>query len=87
MADQLEVLKDRLAGLRPRDAQDCPVQRMLNGLDEETAAVVEAAVMNPDIAYTTLTYELRASGIPASKENIRFHRNSVCGCSKVEATQ
>lgn len=87
MADQLDVLKERLAGLRPQEAQDCPAQRMLNHLDKETAAVVEAAIMNPAIPYTTLTYELRASGLSTSKESIQFHRNSVCTCSLAEVTE
>jgi hypothetical protein len=78
----MTVLGDRLANLSISSKHlPCPMGKLLNNIDRETAVALIDVMSKEDIPTSTIHRELHNSGIPIARESIQLFRNNACACS------
>ncbi len=74
-------LREALSAVQTAEKVKCPMQKLLDTLDEETRLVVEEKVFDMDFPYTRIHKELRRAGFKISAETVGDHRNGRCVCN------
>ena len=59
----------------------CIVGRAISSLSLEDSAKIKAALLEEDIANTSINKFLNNRGIKISTDSVRNHRYSRCGCN------
>ena len=65
-----------------KQTADCPVRRMIESLDEQTADVVSSAIESDLYSSNGIYRTLSSMGIVVGRESIRVHRAGQCRCGK-----
>lgn len=81
MTTELNELKERLLALG-KEASLCPIERVRNEVDEESAEILNSLLVNPSIPHAAIHRALRASGVSIAKDSIANHRKGYCPCKK-----
>lgn len=77
---ELKTRLDSLSESHRAPLQKCPMQRLLDGLDDETQEVIETTLFDPDFPYSRLHQELRRAGFRIKAESLSNHKKGVCVC-------
>jgi hypothetical protein len=62
----------------------CQVKKVSEGLDPKDAAILLAAVANPEWKYLALEMALRDKGITLGQTGIKRHRLGTCSCGRIK---
>jgi hypothetical protein len=75
----MSELASRLMRLDAEQNQPCPVTKLLNSLDSETAEVLKR-VMDGRASTREIHSEITAGGYRIGRDTIAAHRNGWCRC-------
>lgn len=82
-------LAERLSKYTPEQRvpmEKCPMQRLIDKLDDETKEVVETTLFDPNFPYSRLHRELRRAGFKIKAESLSHHKKGTCVCRPGETT-
>lgn len=68
--------------IKPKVGAQCSVTTLLEGLDTDTRAEVEAALDDPTIGHMRIVTALKAIGHEIGVSSIGRHRNGQCKCER-----
>lgn len=80
----MSELSDRLKNLADKPTGPCPVGRLLDSMDKETAEALEKALAGR-AATRVIHSELINAGIHIGRDTVAAHRNGWCRCKAAQA--
>lgn len=78
----MSELSERLKSLNGGAATPCPVGKLLNDMDKETAEALRSALLSR-VATRVIHAELVNAGIKIGRDTVASHRNGWCRCKAV----
>ena len=78
----MSELSERLQKISNGEVALCPMGRLINELDADTALALQT-VLNGRAATRTIHNELVVAGIKIGRDSVSNHRNGWCRCAKV----
>lgn len=80
----MSELSDRLKNLADKPSGPCPVGRLLQKMDPETAEALQKA-LEGRAATRVIHSELTNAGIHIGRDTVAAHRNGWCRCKAAQA--